>query len=331
MKKKKSLLLIVVILLLAFFIGDFSKNDSYSVKNEEEKVQENVNNEPSVKEIENDNNIVITLDSIPEYNGTPSVAINNNKPFFNPEDLVTSSYEKYLPLDSLGRATGAISSIGKDLMPTEERQSLSSVKPTAWHVVKYNGIDGNYLYNRCHLIGFQLTGENANPNNLITCTRYMNVTGMLEYENAIADYVNRTNNHVLYRVTPIYDGDNLLASGALMEAQSVEDNGAGLRFNIYVYNVQPGITINYANGDSSGPEFTGSGNTAQTNIHTDEQIPSSTESEEHDYVINKNTHKFHKPECSSVSKMSEKNKWHFHGTRESIIAQGFDPCDICKP
>jgi DNA-entry nuclease len=324
MKKKNRLIYIIVILLLAFFIGDYFKNDSFSIKQEDKVIEKNDDNETI------ENNLIITLDSIPEYSGKPSVAINNNKPFFNPEDLVASSYEKYLPLDSLGRATGAISSVGKDLMPTEERQSLSSVKPTGWHLVKYNGIDGNYLYNRCHLIGFQLTGENANPNNLITCTRYMNVTGMLEYENAIADYVNKTNNHVLYRVTPIYDGDNLLASGALMEAQSVEDNGAGLRFNIYVYNVQPGITIDYATGDSNGPEFTGGGNTAQTNIHADDQT-STTQSIEQDYVANTNTHKFHKPECSSVSKTSEKNKWHYHGTRESLIAQGYDPCAICNP
>jgi DNA-entry nuclease len=271
------------------------------------------------------------LSNIPEYSGNNFVYINNNEPSFTEEEIRNYSYETYSGLDYLGRCGVAIANIGTDIMPTSERGNIGSIKPSGWQTVKYDIVEGKYLYNRCHLIGYQLTGENANKNNLITCTRQMNTIGMLDFENKVANYVKKTNNHVLYRVTPIYDGDNLLASGALMEAESVEDNGAGLRFNIYVYNVQPGITINYANGDSSGPEFTGSGNTAQTNIHTDEQVQSSIESEEHDYVINKNTHKFHKPECSSVSKMSEKNKWHFHGTRESIIAQGFDPCDICKP
>ena len=146
-------------------------------------------------------------------------------------------------------------------MPTGERESIGSVKPTGWHTVKYDGIDGNYLYNRCHLIGYQLTAENANKKNLITGTRYMNVQGMLPFENMVADYIKETGNHVLYRVTPIFESNNLLASGVLMEAKSVEDNGKGIEFNVYCYNVQPGITINYATGESSGPEYTGSNNT----------------------------------------------------------------------
>ena len=199
----------------------------------------------------------ISLSNIPEYRGNPYVRINNNVPFFEEEDLTTNSYEKYSELDSLGRCGMVIANIGKDLMPAEERDAIGAVKPTGWHTVKYNGIDGNYLYNRCHLIGFQLTGENANKKNLITGTRYMNVDGMLPFENMVAEYVDETNNHVLYRVTPIFEGNNLLASGVLIEAKSVEDNGEGIQFNVYCYNVQPGIEIDYENGKSSGSEYTG--------------------------------------------------------------------------
>ena len=199
----------------------------------------------------------VSLEDIPEYNGKPYVYINNNIPFLDEIDLVTSSYEKYSDLDSLGRCGIAIASIGKDIMPTEERESIGSVKPSGWHTVRYQGIDGNYLYNRCHLIGYQLSGENANEKNLITGTRYMNVEGMLPFENMVAKYVEETNNHVLYRVTPIFEGDNLLASGVLIEAKSVKDNGKRIQFNVYCYNVQPGIKINYKTGESSGTEYTG--------------------------------------------------------------------------
>lgn len=199
----------------------------------------------------------ISLSNIPEYSGKPYVSINNNIPFFEEADLKTNSYEKYSDLDSLNRCGVVIANIGKDLMPTEERDAIGVVKPTGWQTVKYNGIDGNYLYNRCHLIGFQLTGENANKKNLITGTRYMNVEGMLPFENMVAEYIEETNNHVLYRVTPIFNGDNLLASGVLIEAKSVEDNGKGIQFNVYCYNVQPGIEIDYQTGESSGPEYTG--------------------------------------------------------------------------
>ena len=156
----------------------------------------------------------------------------------------------YGELDKLGRCTEAHANIGKDLMPTEDRGSIGSVKPTGWHTVKYDIVDGKYLYNRCHLIGFQLTGENANKNNLITCTRYMNTVGMLEFENKVAEYIKETNNHVLYRVTPIYEGNNLLAKGVQMEALSIEDEGKGIKFNVFVYNVQPGIEIDYKTGES---------------------------------------------------------------------------------
>ncbi|MBE6155035.1 MAG: hypothetical protein E7163_05675 [Firmicutes bacterium] len=190
------------------------------------------------------------IDSIPEYSGKSFIVINDNIPNFNENDKTSDSYEKYSNLDFLGRAGVAVANIGKDLMPTEERESIGMIKPSGWHTIKYDIVDGKYLYNRCHLIGFQLTGENANEKNLITCTRQMNTGKMLEYENKIANYIRKTNNHVLYRVTPIYIDNNRLASGVQMEALSIEDNGRGIKFNVYVYNVQDGIEIDYKTGES---------------------------------------------------------------------------------
>lgn len=204
--------------------------------------------------------ISYTLAEIPEYDGQAYIALENNEPNFSEEDLTEVSFERYSELDSLGRCGVAYANIGIDLMPTENRGSIGQVKPTGWKTVKYDIVDGKYLYNRCHLIGFQLTGENANENNLITGTRYLNIDGMLPFENMVADYVKETKNHVLYRVTPVYDGENLLASGVIMEGYSVEDRGEGICFNVYAYNVQPDIIINYANGDSSLEVLTGDSN-----------------------------------------------------------------------
>ena len=191
------------------------------------------------------------LDAIPEYDGISEyVIINNNEPFFNENEITTKSFEEYSKLDYLERCGTAYANISIDLMPTEERKSIGSVKPSGWHTVKYDIVDGKYLYNRCHLIGFQLTGENANEENLITCTRQMNTGMMLDIENEVAQYINETKNHVLYRATPIYEDSNLLASGVLLEGLSVEDNGAGIKFNIYVYNIQDGIEIDYSTGES---------------------------------------------------------------------------------
>ena len=199
--------------------------------------------------IEDNSNVVnqvsYDLASIPEYSNANYVVLNNNEPNFTESDYTTDSFERYSELDSLGRAKVAYANIGVDLMPTEERGSIGQVKPSGWHLVKYDIVNGKYLYNRCHLIGFQLTGENANEKNLITCTRQMNTVGMLEFENKVANYIKSTNNHVLYRVTPIYKDDNLLASGVVMEAYSVEDSGEGIK-----YNVQDGIDIDYKTGDS---------------------------------------------------------------------------------
>lgn len=190
------------------------------------------------------------IGDIPPYTGEPYVILNNNEPFFEESDYTTISFEKYSKLDSLGRCGVAFSNVGIDLMPTEERGSIGMIKPTGWHTIKYDNISGKYLYNRCHLIGYQLTGENANKENLITCTRYMNTVGMLEFENKVATYIKETKNHVLYRVTPIFKENNLLASGVEIEAYSVEDKGEEIQFNVYVYNVQEGITIDYATGNS---------------------------------------------------------------------------------
>ena len=193
---------------------------------------------------------VVPLEQIPAYSGQAYVAVNGNQPFFVESDYTTQSYETYAPLDGLGRCGPAEACIGQDLMPTESRGNISSVKPTGWQSVKYDFVDGKSLYNRCHLIGYQLTAENANKQNLITGTRYLNVTGMLPFENMVADYIHETGNHVLYRVTPMFDGTELVARGVLMEAWSVEDNGEGICFNVYCYNVQPGVVIDYATGDS---------------------------------------------------------------------------------
>ena len=284
-------------------------------------------------------NAKVDLNNIPQFANKPYVVINNNKPGFNESDKKAVSFEKYSPLDSKGRCGVAFACVGKDLMPTGERGSIGSVKPSGWHTVKYAGIDGNYLYNRCHLIGWQLTGENANERNLITGTRYLNIEGMLPFENMVADYIKETNNHVLYRVTPIFKGDNLLASGVQMEAYSVEDNGRGICFNVYCYNAQPGITINYADGSSSGPSM--EQNTTKKSVTTKKSsitnAPANTTkkavSSNVTYILNTNpsSMKFHKPNCSSVSNMKEENKKEFYGTREEAIAAGYSPCGSCKP
>lgn len=188
--------------------------------------------------------------NVPEFSGEAYVVINKNQPEFTQSDHTVVAYEYYSPLDILGRCGYGMACLGQELMPTEDRGAIGMIKPSGWHTVKYDFVDGKYLYNRCHLIGFQLAGENANEQNLITGTRYMNTEGMLPFENMVADYITETGNHVLYRVTPVYDGDNLLARGVQIEALSIEDNGKGICFNIYCYNAQPGVSINYATGDS---------------------------------------------------------------------------------
>lgn len=191
-----------------------------------------------------------SLEEVPEYKNKPYVTINNNKPDFKDEELTTKTFEKYSSLDLLGRCGVAYANVSLDTMPTKERGRIGMIKPSGWQTQKYDFIDGKYLYNRCHLIGYQLTGENDNEKNLITCTRFANASTMLEFENKVANYVKKTKNHVLYRVTPIFEGTNLVASGIQMEALSVEDKGRGIRFNVYVYNVQDKVTIDYKTGKS---------------------------------------------------------------------------------
>jgi DNA-entry nuclease len=275
-----------------------------------------------------------SLSNIPAYSGTPYAVVNSNVPYFTESDYTTTSYESYSELDSLGRCGVCIAAVGKDLMPTEERGSIGMVKPTGWHTVKYDTVDGKYLYNRCHLIGFQLTGEDANEKNLITGTRYMNVEGMLPFENMVADYVKETENHVLYRVTPIFEGSNLLASGVLMEAYSVEDSGESIEFNVYCYNVQPDITIDYATGNSSYSGAQQSDTSTQTSTKDTTTKVTTTDSSKvssQGYIYNTNTKKFHLPGCSSVSQMSEKNKATYSWTRAEAIAAGYSPCGRCNP
>ena len=212
-------------------------------------------------------------------------------------------------------------------MPTEERESISSVEPTGWENEKYDNVDGGYVYNRCHLIGFQLTGENANEENLITGTRYMNTEGMLPFENEVAEYVKETDNHVMYRVTPVFEGRNLVASGVWMEAMSVEDDGQGVSFNVYVYNVQPGIEIDYQTGDSieaSRADGWDKGKEEEDSSYI-EPDPSVT------YVLNTNTHKFHRPDCASVKDMNSWNREDYKGTREELVQEGYEPCGACSP
>lgn len=258
----------------------------------------------------------VSLADIPAFSGEPYVVIDDNEPNFPDEDFTSEGFEEYSPLDDLGRCGVAYANVGIETMPTEERGSISNVKPTGWQSVQYDFVDGKSLYNRCHLIGFQLTGENANRQNLITGTRYMNVDGMLPFENMVADYVKETENHVLYRVTPIFEGDNLVANGVQMEAESVEDKGEGVCFNVYVYNNQPGVTIDYATGDSWA---------------SDEEQPAQSSGEDTTYILNTSSHKFHKPDCSSVDTISPSNKQTYTGSREDLINQGYEACGKCKP
>ena len=266
-----------------------------------------------------------SLSNVAAYSGKPYVEINQNVPYFADSELSTTSYEYYSDLDSLGRCGVCIASVGQDIMPTEKRGDIGSVKPTGWHTVKYAGVvDGNYLYNRCHLIGYQLTGENANNKNLITGTRYLNVEGMLPFENMVADYVKETGNHVLYRVTPIFEGDNMVASGVEMEGWSVEDEGAGICFYVYCYNVQPGIGINYADGTSWESEI-------QEQTPNSELMGDNKNETAQTYILNTNTKKIHRPTCSSVSQMKEKNKQIYEGTVEELENMGYTPCKKCNP
>lgn len=257
-----------------------------------------------------------SVEDIPAYSGDPYVAVNDNQPFFSAAELTTQAFERFSPLDALGRCGVVYANVCQELMPTEERGNIGHVKPTGWQSVQYDFVDGKSLYNRCHLLGFQLTGENANEQNLITGTRYLNVDGMLPFENMVADYVKETDNHVLYRVTPFYTADNLVADGVLMEAYSVEDDGEGICFNVYCYNVQPGVEIDYATGESR---------------LADEIVSDAGAEGAQDYVLNTNSRKFHEPGCSGAADIKPENREDYVGTRQTLIDLGYAPCGNCKP
>ena len=274
---------------------------------------------------------IIDLDSIPEFSGTAYVVINGNEPFFEDDEITDVAFEEYSELDALGRCGVAFACIGVEIMPTEEREEIGSVTPSGWEYKgvsnnrPYDGIDGDYVYNRCHLIGFQLAGENANEKNLITGTRYLNIEGMLPFENEVADYVEDTENHVLYRVTPIYNGFDLVASGVLMEAYSVEDKGRGVCFCIYAYNVQPGITIDYYTGINCA--------SGESLPNPDDVVdnPGSSEGITVVYILNTNSKKFHYPDKSCADSIKPENRKEYSGTREDLISEGYAPCGTCKP
>ena len=304
----------------------------------------------SAEEKGSDSESYVTVDDVPAYSGEPYVEVNDNQPEFTEEELTTVSYEDYSELDELGRCQLAEACIGQDLMPTEARESISSVKPTGWKNKSYDTVDGGYVYNRCHLIGFQLTGENANEENLITGTRYMNVEGMLPFEDEVAAYIKETDNHVMYRVTPVFEGDDLVASGVQMQAESVEDDGVGISFNVYVYNVQPYVVIDYKTGenwegdeiaepegkwaDGTEAEPSDSKSDSKINAKTDSAATSKAEAKdtkEQTYILNKNTKKFHKPECSGTKKIKAKNKGEYTGSRQTLIDEGYEPCGNCNP
>lgn len=264
------------------------------------------------------------------FNGTDAyMIVNGGKPFFTKNEITTKSFERYAQLDKLGRCGVTMACVGKDLMPTDGRESISSVYPSGWKTDgksnnhQYDFVDGTYVYNRCHLIGFQLTGENANKQNLITGTRYLNINGMLAFENMVADAVREDNLHVMYRVTPVYENDNLLPEGVLMEGYSVEDKGETIEFCVFAFNVQPGVDFNYKTGenwlatdDPSVPDNTTS---------------NPTESDLNTYILNTNSKKFHNQDCSSAAKISDKNRDERTCSREELIDDGYTPCGACNP
>lgn len=342
MKLANRILSLAMALAMAFGFAACSASDVSSTlesvtSSVTEKVTES-SSQSSGEEQSTENEADIDIASIPSsvipFDGHPFVAINDNVPFFTDEDITTEAFETYSPLDELGRCGVAYANICQELMPTEDRESISDVTPSGWDNNPYDFIDGGYLYNRCHLIGFQLAGENANELNLITGTRFMNVQAMLPYENMVADYVKETGNHVLYRVTPIFEGDNLVASGVLMEAKSVEDDGEGIEYCIYAYNAQPGVDIDYATGanwangtDPDSMDWTLS--ESLDSIDSDSDTSDVVEVQE--YVLNTNSMKFHYPDCSGVEKMSDSNRQDVTATRDELIARGYEPCGICNP
>ena len=306
---------LIFILSICFILSGCSSNEEICVPESDLPViAEPAATVPDVEESNFD------LSNVPEYTNEPYTVINGNVPYFTETEITTETFEEYSELDSFGRCGVAYANLSRETMPTEERGKIGMIKPSGWQTAKYDFVDGKYLYNRCHLIGFQLAGENANEKNLITGTRSMNVQGMLPFENDVADYIENSNNHVLYRVTPVYDGSNLVASGVLMEAYSVEDSGKGICFNVFCYNVEPGVTINYSTGDNW-----------LTGENSEPDTVQETSNSEVQYIINKNSRVFHIPTCGSVDDMKPQNKKEYTGSKEQLISENYKPCGRCNP
>ena len=283
---------------------------------------------------------------LPEYNDEPYAEVNNDVPLFTESEIESVKDVQYSELDELGRCSKAFGLIGPETIPEDKRGSIGDVRPTGWHTVRYDDrIEDRYLYNRCHLIGYQLAGANAEERNLITGTRYLNTSGMLPLENKVLAYITGTGNHVLYRVTPVFEEDNLVASGILMEAYSIEDKGEGIQFCRYLFNVQPGVMIDYKNGDSwedstyDIPEetqeiviFIPEVKNNDSSV-PDRSIPAETDQNENQitYVLNTNTKRFHDPLCPSVEDMKEKNREYSTASREELLELGYVPCGRCNP
>lgn len=267
---------------------------------------------------------------LPDYTGNPYVEVHDNQPSFTEQDMEQGSFERYSDLDEKGRCGVAFACVGQDLMPREKRGNISHIKPSGWQKARYDFVEGKNLYNRCHLIAHQLTGEDANEKNLITGTRYFNVEGMLPFENQVADYVKETNHHVLYRVTPYYEGNNLVASGVQIEGYSLEDKGAGICFNVYVFNVQPGVVIDYATGESAKEEQ--QPDAEQDDSQQDGQSGTGADqADTQEYVLNTNTKKFHSPGCRYVKTIKPENSQTVNAARDELIGQGYDACKVCMP
>ena len=277
---------------------------------------------------------VVDINTVPEYSSLPYTELNGNIPMFSDEEKTkTDVFEYYSAQDHLGRCGVAYANVCKDIMPTEERGEIGRVKPTGWVQNKYPGIvdsEPSYLYNRCHLIAYGLAGENDNELNLITGTRYMNVEGMNPFELQVLDYVRSTGSHVLYRVTPIFEGDNLLASGVEMEAWSVEDKGKGVCFHVYCYNVQPGIVIDYTTGENRlSDEAQATSEEETTTEVVTEQSTTEPASDEYKYVLNTSRMKIHLLDCPSVKQMAEHNKQWTNDSIEDLKSRGYSPCKNC--
>ena len=274
------------------------------------------------------------LDEVPEYAGEPYTEVEGNRPGFTDKEIKGAGTDLrfFSDMDSLGRCGSAVSVVGRDTMPDGERGPIGMVRPSGWQLQKYDFIDnGGYLFNRCHLIGWQLTGENEEPRNLITGTRYMNTEGMLPFENRVAEYVRSTGNHVLYRSTPVFRGKELVARGVQLEAYSVEDRGRGVSFNVFCYNVQPGVEIEYLDGTSKAVEQKDAGEKETSADEEHEEYPPLDVPGGVTYVLNDNTMRFHRTDCKGARSISEHNRSWFYGTREEAIEAGYVPCGMCEP